>query len=269
MTDVQQQPLSGSAGLKLRPLTNHMMNRRYQRLAAWSALPFLIMMFGGLILSHFITPPSPAASAHTIAHLYRAHYVRIRLWLTISSFAFVFLFFFFCAIATQTRRIEGGQPLLSYIQVAGIGCGSWVFLLPWVCWETAAFRPMQSPSVIQALNDVGWIIFTFAWWPYGAGLFAIAAAIFSDRRERPLFPRWCAYFNIWTAIAIAPDNLIVFWKHGPMDWRGFFPYWFAFVAWGSWVAVMMVMTLRAINTQDEENPTTEEVLAAKGAAVTA
>jgi hypothetical protein len=169
-----------------------------------------------------------------------------------------FYFYFTTAIAGQTRRIEGRAPVLTYLQLGAIGAGVMVLILPWCFWEAAAFRPLRDASGIYLLNDVGWIIFTFAWPPFTAQLFAIGLSILCDTRTKPVYPRWLGYFNIWVALTIVPDNMVVLFKHGAFDWRGFFPYWFPFILWGVWALVMMVMTTKAINQEASEDPLVDD-----------
>ena len=40
------------------------------------------------------------------------------------------------------------------------------------------------------------------------------SVIFADRRETPIFPRWIAYFMLWTAIAFLPATALPFFYDG-------------------------------------------------------
>jgi hypothetical protein len=229
-----------------------LMSRRTQLICIRSAVPMVIMLFGGLTLCGFISPLSPHSSALSIAHAYREHTTRIRVGLAISFFSMILIFPFGAAISAQTRRIEGAAPVLSYTQIAAIGSGSLIFILPWCCWMTAAFRPARAASQIQLLNDLGWIIFTFSFVAFTAWNFAVGLAILSDTRKTPIFPRWCGYYNFFVGISFMPDILVVFFKKGPFDWRGIIPYWGPFTIYGLWILLMMVMTSKAIKAEADE-----------------
>jgi hypothetical protein len=212
----------------------------------------VILHFGGLCLSHFIMPLAPNDGADAIAHVYRTHTDRIRFGLAISFLSIILIFPFGAALTAQARRIEGASPVLAYTQIAALASGSLIFVLPWVCWMTAAFRPERAASDIQLLNDLGWLIFTFSFVAFTAWNFAIGMAILSDTRKRPVFPRWLGYYNFFVGLAFMPDLLVPFFKTGPFDWRGVVPYWFPFAVYGVWILVMMVMTVKAINEQAAE-----------------
>jgi hypothetical protein len=251
MTELQRQPPSGSPlredDRRLRD--RRLMSRRMQLICLWSGLPFLVLAFVGLALSHFLFPPSPTASANVIAHIYRAHADRTRIWLAVAFSGTVFIYSFGGAIAAQTRRIEGLAPVLSYVQLGALGSAPLFFLIPFCCWEAAAFRLARSASEIQVINDIGWAVFTFVGQPYTAWLAAVGLAILSDTSERPIFPRWCGYLSIFVGCDIVVSDVSCLFKHGLLDWRGGLTYWIPFVTWGIWAVVMMVMTTRAI---DEE-----------------
>jgi hypothetical protein len=217
-----------------------------------TAIPMVIMLFGGLTLAGFMEPLSPFAPAHVIAHIYAIHTNRIRFGLAISFLSIIFMFSFGSSVIAQARRIEGAAPVLSYTQLAGLASGTLIFILPWCFWEVAAFRPARDASQIQLLNDVGWIIFTFSFMAFSAWNWALGAAILTDRREKPVFPRWAGYYNIFVGISFMPDICVVFFKTGPFDWRGLIPYWGPFVIYGIWILVMMVLTGRAINQEAAE-----------------
>jgi hypothetical protein len=229
-----------------------LLSRRMQLLCVRTAVPMVLMLFGGLTLAGFIDPLSPNDPAHVIAHIYRIHTDRIRIGLAFSFLSIIFMFPFGSAVAAQARRIEGAAPVLTYTQIAGLASGTLIFILPWCFWETAAFRPARDASQILLLNDVGWIIFTFSFVAFTAWNWALGLAILTDVRELPIFPRWAGYYNILVGISFVPDIFVVFFKTGPFDWRGVIPYWEPFAVYGIWILVMMVLTTNAIKREAEE-----------------
>jgi len=225
-----------------------LMSRRTQLLCVRMAIPVVLLLFGGLAFSGFLTPPAPAAGADEIAHMYRTDTDQIRLGLAFSFLSIILFFPFGASLVAQARRIEGA-PVLSYAQTAAIGSGSLIFVLPWVCWMTAAFRPERAADDIQLLNDLGWLIFTFSFVAFTAWNFCLGVAILSDTRKRPIFPRWAGYYNLFVGMTFVPDIMVPFFKTGPFDWRGIVPYWFPFVVYGIWILVMMILTTKAINQE--------------------
>jgi len=227
------------------------MSRRTQLLCVRMAIPMVLLLFGGLSFSGFLSPLAPADGPDAIAHIYRTQTDHIRLGLAASFLSVILFFPFGAALTAQARRIEGISPVLTYAQIAAIGSASLVFILPWVCWMTAAFRPERAASEIQLLNDLGWLIFTFSFVAFTSWNFMLGIAILSDTRRKPIFPRWAGYYNIFVGLVFMPDLLVPFFKTGPFDWRGVVPYWFPFAVYGVWILVMMVLTTKAINEQAE------------------
>lgn len=223
--------------------------QKMQLACTWGAIPMLVLMFGGLTLSGFISPILPSETADQVAHIYRTETDTIRIGLALSFLGVFFLLAFGAAIAAQARRIETLSPVLTYVQLASFASGSLIFVIPWVCWLTAAFRPERAATEIQLLNDLGWICFVFAYIAFSAWLVAIGLAILSDVSRTPVYPRWLAYANFFVAFSFVPDNLIPFFKTGPFSWNGIFPYWLPFALYGIWIVVMWRMTLKAINQE--------------------
>src|ERR1700704_2491824 len=116
------QPTSGAPGFRERQL----MSRQMQLVCVRTAVPMVILLFGGLTLSGFIDPLSPHDGAAAIAHIYRIHADRIRIGLAISFLSIILMFPFGAAVAAQSRRIEGAAPVLTLTQVAGMASGSLV-----------------------------------------------------------------------------------------------------------------------------------------------
>ena len=227
-----------------------LINQKMRLLCIWCAVPMVVLLFGGLTLSGFISPILPSESADEVANIYRTETDTIRIGLALSFLGVIFFLPFGAAIAAQTRRIETAPPVLTYLQTACFAAGSLIFVIPWVCWETAAFRPERAATEIQLLNDLGWMCFVFAYVAFTAWLIAIGLAILSDTSRTPVYPRWLGYANFFVAVSFMPDNLIPFFKTGPFSWNGIFPYWLPFALYGIWILVMLRMTVKAINRED-------------------
>lgn len=234
------------------------MSRRTQLTCAYMAVPLLLLLCG-FPYSGLLVPPNPAAGAAEVARMYRENLSDIRLGLAVASVGFILFFPFACAIIAQSRRIEG-TPVLAYTQTAAVGASAVIFLVPWTCWLTAAFRPERDIELILLLSDFGWMFFVYAGFiPFCAWNFFLGLAILSDTRRKPVFPRWSGYFSIWLAILFLCDVCVPFFKDGPFSWRGAMPYWFPFAVFAIWVVVMMVLTAKAINAESEENRQFDEV----------
>jgi hypothetical protein len=144
-----------------------------------------------------------------------------------------------------------------------------VFMIPALLLEIAAFRPERSPELIQALNDIPWMMFigmgaTAILQPFVVGVVILQdRAVLQGADAVPVFPRWVGFFNIWTAILFLPGPFCVFFKTGPLAWDGLFTWWIPFVLFAAWMVVMIVMTAKAIRTDDCGSPPLDPELEAR------
>jgi hypothetical protein len=112
---------------------------------------------------------------------------------------------------------------------------------------------------------MGWIFMVMPWMPFLAQNWTFAYAILTDEREKPVFPRWLAYCNIWAIIIFSPAVALPFFKSGVFAWNGLFVVWIpAFV----FIAQFVVNTwalLRAIGQEEQEARSAAEQPRAAGA----
>lgn len=215
------------------------MSGRIQIKCAWLGIICPLLFFGGLMTAGFFPPMRPMQSAQEVAAIYRQNTVGIRLGALIMMISAAFYLPFTAVIAAQVRKIERGRlPILTYAQVAaGVSVVN-LFFLPALFWTVAAFRPDRSLDVTQALNDLAWLTMLMPFMLAAAQNIALAVAIFSDRNEEPIFPRWLAYFNIWIALLLAPGGFITFFKTGPLAWHGLLGFWIPVLFYGPWFFVV-------------------------------
>jgi hypothetical protein len=228
----------------------HQMN--FQRFCAWSGIICVALFFGAFAAAGFIPPLSPNSSALTIAHYYQHHATGIRIGGCLMLLSGMFYAAFTAVISAQMRRIPGAHISAIYLQLAAGAFGCLTFLVPAMLFIVTAFRPDRSPQITQTLNDMSYIFLVIPWPPFMAQNYAFSYTIFTDKRERPLFPRWLAYVNIWCPLVFSPALLLPFFKTGPFDWRGIFVMWIpAFVFIFQFIA-NTAMLLKAVNREERE-----------------
>ena len=155
-------------------------------------------------------------------------------------------------ISAQMRRIPGVPDAAVYTQLAAGAFACLTFLVPSLLLEWVAFRPDRNPVDTQTYNDLFWIMLVMPWPPFMAQNYAFAYAIFTDHRERPLFPRWLAYLNIWAPLVFSPAILLPFFKSGPFFWGGIFVFWLPGVVFTIQFIANVTMLLRAIKDEERE-----------------
>jgi hypothetical protein len=208
----------------------------------------VVFFFVGLVpFAGFVPPPDPRGSPTEIQALYTDHLTSVRVGLLISTVSVSLFFPWGAAIAVLTRRSESTFPVFTYMQVACVAMAGIVAMFCCMLWSWAAFRPDEiAPETTRAINDLGWFLFLYTWPPFSIWALAIAGAIFCDRSERPVFPRWAAYLNVWVAILLVPAGAMLFFKHGAFAFNGVITFWIPTIAFFIWMPAMSWLILKAV-----------------------
>lgn len=229
-------------------------NTRLLRICTWCGPVFaLLFAIGFVLLAGFLPPPSPNDSASEIAALYQDDLDAIRIGTVVMMLAVPFGAPWGLAMASQVRRTETGFPLITYLQLTCIAVFTLTLALLVLFWALASFRVGEvSAEVTQNMNDIAFFIFLFDYSPFCLWVASFAVAIFMDKSETPVFPRWAGYLNLWIIFLSIPGGLIVFFKTGPLAFNGALAFYPPVVAFFIWLVAMTVLTFRAIKTQPAE-----------------
>ncbi|HTK67674.1 MAG TPA: hypothetical protein VL595_35200 [Pseudonocardia sp.] len=229
------------------------MDIKAQRLCAWSGPACVILFLAGFgLVAGFIPPPSPGAGAHEIGELYRADHLRILLGMIISMFGAAFTGPWVVAMTLQLKRIEGGLKSMSLLQFASGAVVVLEFEMCIMFWQVAAFRVDRSDESIQLLNDLAFIPFIGLASTGIVQCVATAAVILRDRRERPILPRWSAFYNIFVGLCFVPGSYNALFHSGPIAWNGVLSWYVAMAAFMSWYIVNSYVILTALRAQERE-----------------
>ena len=218
---------------------------RVRRSCVWSWPVCMIGFgFGFALLAGFVPPPGESWSAHHIASFYASNRTAIRAGLIVAMFFSVLLMPFFTVISVEMRKIEGPSALLAPIQFGFAVVLVTFFQIICLLWLEASFRPENSPQLVRAMNDYGWLVWTILIPTYSGQFICMAVAALMDYRRDPLWPRWAAYANLWVAITGAGGVLTVFFKTGPFSWNGIIGFWLPLVIFAAGMTMNMVLILR-------------------------
>jgi hypothetical protein len=226
------------------------MSVSYQRLCAWAG-PFcaFLWIIALLVFAGFLPPHDPEWGPAQIAQLYADNATGIRWGMIILLIGGVLYQPWVAVIAVQMKRIEGAQSPLTYVQ---LGLGTLfvlLFVLAAIFWQTAAFRPLEDPSLTQRFNDLGWFMFLISVPILTVQGLALSLVIFQDSAAA-LFPRWFAWFNIWAQIIFLPGTVIPLFKSGPLAWNGIIAFWIPAAVYTVWMCLLTWLLLRAIAAPD-------------------
>jgi hypothetical protein len=200
--------------------------RRVWMAAIWS-WPVCAVVFGVafLFVVGFVPPPSPALSAQQIGDVFAANRTGIRIGVLVAMFASALLLPFLTVVSAEIKKIEGRLGLLAPMQFGAAIALVMIFQIICLAWLTASYRPEINPEITRAFNDYTWFAWSTFIATYMIQFICMAVAGFMDIRERPAWPRWAAYLNLWVAVTGAGGVLAVFFKAGPFAWNGVVGYW--------------------------------------------
>jgi hypothetical protein len=228
------------------------MNSTAQRMCAYSGIVCIVMFLVGFwLIAGFVPPPSPKLTGEQLVQLFTQDRSRIRFGMIVSLFASALLASWTAAITAQMKRMEGRGTALAYTNLAVGALFVLEFIFSLVIWQSMTFR-MRDPQVMLAMNDTAWLLFVCITSTPALQATVIGLAIFGDKRETPIFPRWAGYLNFWVALLFLPGTIAVFFKDGPFAWNGLFTWYLPLAVFAIWMVTLCVLTLRAISAADHE-----------------
>lgn len=228
-----------------------MVNATIQRMCTWAAPACTVIFFFGFIVSGFIVPPRPTASAEQIASFYLENATAIRAGLVIMCFAGPLWIIWSAVMSVQMMRIEGRFAPMALAQLGLGACACIEFIMPVYFWLTASYRN-RSPELQLMLSDMGWLPFDGFVWTIIFQNVLIGIAVFMDKRATPIFPRWYGYLSMWAAVLYIPSGTNVFFKSGPIAWNGAISWWVLLTAIFGWLMATTYLLLVAIKRQEAE-----------------
>ena len=227
---------------------------KYWRLCAWAGPVFMgvFIVFWGL-MGHNLPPFSGDAPAADVAAYFREHANTMRLGMVISM-TFVGLYLVWgLSIAKVIEKVEKDNNIMSTLAVWGAGLTVVPILVSSSGWLVGAYRPDDLPDqTLQLLYDWSWLLIDLAYAVTTLQMVAIGVAFLSDRRARPLIPRWLSWYGIWVGVSFAAECLMPYFKVGPFERGGILNFWVEFGAWFIWCPSLTFYVLKAIGRLEAE-----------------
>lgn len=226
--------------------------------AAQTISLWISVVFGGFLLLAFLLfpgffPPMPASwSAVRVAQFYTQHTDRIRASMIIFNVCAIMLIPFFTVIVHQLKRMATDTQVLAYCYLSAVVSGATLLAIADLFWLIAAFRPERDPNITQMLNDFAWIVFTAPVGMIIGQCLCIAIAVWLDKHETPIFPKWVAPFCIVISALMAPAAGAAAMRTGPLAWNGFISFWLRIASYGTFLVVMFFVLRRAIAREQAE-----------------
>jgi hypothetical protein len=231
----------------------HKLENNYAALKCltWSGFALIIGVFASMLVMGFLPPQSPHANADEIAAIFRDDTTRIRVGAVLMMVTFSFWVTFGAAVSLMIRRMEPDLPVVAYSSLALVGGILTIMVLIPLTWAVAAFRPDDlTPQILIAMNDFTWFLFVFTVVPFALWMLLIASTMLRDKSEHTIYPRWMAYFTLWSALLLAPALMIPFFKTGPFAWNGLLAFWLPLTVFAVWYVTLVVQTLVAVRHEE-------------------
>ena len=223
------------------------MNRKGEMLCAWTG-PLTVVLFfiAWVAFAGWIPPPTPDMSADAIAAMYQERTILIRAGMMLMMYSGPLYGIFSAIIMVYMLRMKGPSPALAYGQLTA-GTATILFLIiPAQIYGATVFRPDRAVDITQFGNDLGWFTFDMVNSTLITQYLALGIAILFDESERPVFPRWFAFFNFWSALLLIPASMITFFKAGPFSWSGILGFYLGVVIFTLWCLVTFWLLRQAI-----------------------
>lgn len=230
------------------------MTTAMQKTLAWSGTAFVLLLFPGIIMAGLLPPIAPTKTAAEVAQFWSTNTGLKRCGLVILLAAAGLQIPFGALIAVRIKQLEGRSSPLAYAQLIATGLAVMAIVLPTFAFAAASYRPERNPEITQALNDLGWLPFVMNWPAATIQCLVIGFAIFGYQGQRPIWPRWVAYYNFWSAFLFAAGGFVVLFKTGVFAWNGLLAFWMVAVFFGAWFLVMTWQLLATIDAQPAERP---------------
>jgi hypothetical protein len=245
-------------------MSARVLSYRAQRVAAWCGPVFMILTgLGFMAIAGFIPPVPPSETARQVADRFIDDQNSIRIGLLIALFAAPLLCPWYAVTAMMIRRIAGPESPWSGAYLMGGTVNVCAFVIPYMTWLTAAFRPEETaPELTQRLDDLAWIPWIGMASPAVVQGVILACVVLQDHQARSLLPRWVGYLSALSAMSLIPPTFLVFFKTGPLAWNGL-AFYISLVCWPTWLFALSFTLVRAIKRIEHDEATTPARLGAE------
>lgn len=237
-------------------LSKAISSERGQTILVWWGL-IMMYIYGFSLWLGFdmVPPPSPMLSPDQVGAFYQDHNLAKRLAAMVTSWVSAFAVPIQIVAGIQIARLEKANgsdvPVWGITTVASGILMSIFLVLPPLFWGVAAFNAGRSPEITSLMHELGMLTLTTTDQFYIFGMIGAGYVSLCIRNHDALspFPRWMGYFTLWAAVAFEVGAFAFIPKSGPFAWNGVVVFWMPFVVYGSWITVLCVMLLKALNRQ--------------------
>lgn len=194
-------------------------------------------------------PPIPADhTADQMAEFFRNNYNQVRAGMA-GAMLFGCLYLpWTLAITKVMQHINPHEnDMVTTLQMWGGGLTVVPLVTSSVFWMTGAYRPEAlSPVTLQMLYDQGWLLIDMFYFITTIPMVMIGVAGLTDKRDKPLFPRWVCWYSIWAGLSFLFELLMPFFKTGLFARQGWLNFWVEFLVWFAYILLITFFVMKAI-----------------------
>ncbi|EFX03323.1 membrane protein [Grosmannia clavigera kw1407] len=229
--------------------SRYMSPHAFQYVCAASGILSSILFGLGFIVANFWPPVKPWWTAERTAYFFQEHTHRARIGASLIVLSGLFYMPFCAAISSQMRRIPNLHYVVQQLQLSAAAAGLWTFVLPGIMLATTSYRPDRDPGITQSLNDLFWICTLMPWQTFMVQNFCFSYAIIIDQREKPLFPKELAVYNLIVPFFWTGSTGIQFSKYGAGAFNGAITFWVLGVTFCLQLVVDAIFLILAIQSE--------------------
>ncbi|RCI10086.1 hypothetical protein L249_8494 [Ophiocordyceps polyrhachis-furcata BCC 54312] len=220
------------------------------QILCWPISMLLLLLI--LPASGNLPPVSPSLTPELLARHYRDNHDGFRAGVVFVCLSAIVYPFYGIGVGNVLSRAPGVNPVMIMAQTAAGVVVGMVFMTSGILFGAITFRLDRDPVLIQLLSDLAWLFFTMMVPILTLQEVLIGWLIRSDRREKPMVPRWLAWAN-----GILPVGWFASWgshcvQNGPFAWDGALTFWFTSACYMLQLVVNVVFFWKAAGQVDDE-----------------
>ena len=210
-----------------------------QKFGLWSSWIFIILtIIGWLGIGHYIAmAPADLGLEKTKTYFIETYRMRILVGCTIFYIAACFLAISSAQFGIMLAKVEGKRPLWAIVTAVTGEFISLIIFFNCCAWAVAAYRSESGADVIQSWSDWAWFAFLLGWAYLALEMIASALAELSDKRDKPMAPRWFSWATIAGSFGLIGAAGPVFFKSGPFAYHGILGFYVPVAVWGLYLAL--------------------------------
>ncbi len=220
-----------------------------QKVCAWLgpvyALGFLVFWAG---FGHNLPPPPPTLSSEAlVAQYYRPYHDQILFGMVMTCVFGMFYAVWSVQLSVMMWKREK-VPVLTLVQLVGGLVTGWLLAEVPAMWGAAAYLTDElNPQIIMSIHKVGWFVWLQTYWITVIQVASIGVFTLVNHGEPRLFPKWCGWIAIISAVDLCLLTLVPYFRTGPFSLGGLINFWFVYSTWILFFVAYSIPMIRNLN----------------------